>query len=50
MSWIHKSADEWYKYNDEEVTEVKIENVLDLKGGGDWHMAYFLIYRKLEIV
>jgi len=42
--------EEWYKYDDDKVSEVKLEDVLNLRGGGDWHMAYYLIYRKIEIV
>jgi hypothetical protein len=29
------------------VSKVKIEDVEALRGGGDWHMAYLLVYRKL---
>jgi len=32
------------------VTEKKLENILELKGGGDRDMAYYLIYRKLEVI
>jgi ubiquitin carboxyl-terminal hydrolase 14 len=35
------------RYDDDEVTKVKIDDILALRGGGDWHMAYYLIYRKL---
>ena len=27
---------------------VKIDDVLALRGGGDWHTAYLCLYRKLE--
>jgi hypothetical protein len=27
---------------------VKSEDILALRGGGDWHTAYLTIYRKLE--
>jgi ubiquitin carboxyl-terminal hydrolase 14 len=37
-----------FKYDDALVTPVKIEDILNLRGGGDWHMAYYCIYRKLE--
>jgi len=50
VGWVHKRGDEWYKYDDDKVTEVKLDDVLGLRGGGDWHMAYYLIYRRLEIV
>lgn len=41
--------DNWFKYDDDLVTQVKSSEILNLKGGGDWHTAYYLIYRKLEI-
>lgn len=43
------SLEEWFKYDDDLVTKVKLEDVLNLRGGGDWHMAYYCVYRKLEI-
>jgi len=50
VAWVHKRGEEWYKYDDDKVSEVKLEDVLNLRGGGDWHMAYYCIYRKIEIV
>ena len=47
---VKYNIEEWHKYDDDKVTEVKLEDVLGLRGGGDWHMAYILIYRKIEIV
>ena len=49
VGWVHKSGDEWLQYDDDIVTTVKIEDILMLKGGGDWHTAYLCIYRKLEV-
>lgn len=50
IGWIHSTEDEWYQCDDDFVSRVKTEDILNLKGGGDWHMAYLLIYRKLEVV
>jgi len=60
VSWVHKSggsllfpfatADMWTEFDDDNVKEVKIDDVLRLNGGGDWHMSYYLIYRKLESI
>jgi len=36
--------DNWYCFNDDEVTEVKEEEVMKLSGGGDWHTSYVLLY------
>lgn len=48
VGWVHFKGDKWLKYDDDIVTEVGIEDVLNLRGGGDWHMAYYLVYRKLK--
>ena len=41
--------DVWFRYDDDVVTKVKGDDILQLKGGGDWHTAYLCIYRKLEV-
>ena len=46
VAWIHHSGDQWVCYDDDKVTEVTTDKILDLKGGGDWHMGYYLLYRK----
>jgi len=48
VGWCHKSGDQWIQYDDDIVTSQKTEEIMALRGGGDWHMAYILIYRKLE--
>ena len=42
--------DDWLKCDDDNVTAVTSEEVLKLSGGGDWHIAYVLLYgpRRLE--
>uniref|UniRef100_H2Y5T7 Ubiquitin carboxyl-terminal hydrolase n=1 Tax=Ciona savignyi TaxID=51511 RepID=H2Y5T7_CIOSA len=50
VSWIRRTEDEWMKCDDDNVTPVTSEEVLKLSGGGDWHIAYVLLYgpRRLE--
>jgi len=48
VAWVYSKNDKWLKYDDDIVTDVSIEDVLNLRGGGDWHMAYYLVYRKLK--
>lgn len=45
-------ADEWVKFDDDKVSLVAPEDILKLSGGGDWHIAYILLYgpRRLEIL
>nr|CAB3267544.1 ubiquitin carboxyl-terminal hydrolase 14-like [Phallusia mammillata] len=52
VAWIRKSGDDWLKCDDDYVTPVTSEEVLKLSGGGDWHIAYVLLYgpRRLEKV
>lgn len=50
ICWLRMSLGSWYKFDDSTVTRVKPEDVLNLKGGGDWHTAYLLLYRKLQFL
>ena len=50
IGWVHSTGDEWLQCDDDFISRVKSEDILKLKGGGDWHMAYLMIYRKLELV
>lgn len=45
---IENSEDDnadWFVFDDDEVSPCKLEDVLKLKGGGDWHMSYLNFYR-----
>lgn len=37
--------EDWYVFDDDEVSPCKTEDILKLKGGGDWHMSYLNFYR-----
>jgi len=37
--------DDWFVFDDDEGSPCKTEDVLKLKGGGDWHMSYLNFYR-----
>jgi len=50
LGWTHVRDDDWVKYDDDVVSQVSTDEILNLKGGGDWHMAFILVYRKLQIV
>jgi len=49
IGWVHKKDDKWLKYDDDTVTMVTTNEVLELKGGGDWHMAYICFFKQLEV-
>jgi ubiquitin carboxyl-terminal hydrolase 14 len=40
--------EDWYVFDDDEVSPCKTEDVLKLKGGGDWHMSYLNFYRVMK--
>ncbi|XP_020826333.1 ubiquitin carboxyl-terminal hydrolase 14 isoform X2 [Phascolarctos cinereus] len=44
--------DEWIKFDDDKVSIVTPEDILRLSGGGDWHIAYVLLYgpRRVEVI
>lgn len=50
VSWTQLKGDAWLKFDDDVVTQVTIDDILNLRGGGDWHMAYYLIYRRLDFI
>ncbi|KAM8849661.1 ubiquitin carboxyl-terminal hydrolase 14 [Spinachia spinachia] len=51
VGWVKRKEDEWVKFDDDKVSLVSPEDILRLSGGGDWHIAYVLLYgpRRLEI-
>lgn len=45
VSWVKQDDGSWIQFDDDEMIPRKEEDVLALSGGGDWHMAYLLLYR-----
>ena len=47
IGWVRQSpgSEFWWKYDDEKVSEVRTEEIMTLKGGGDKDMAYLVFYR-----
>lgn len=35
----------WWKFDDDEVSPVGVDEIAKLEGGGDWHTAYICLYR-----
>ncbi|XP_044280184.1 ubiquitin carboxyl-terminal hydrolase 14 isoform X1 [Varanus komodoensis] len=52
VSWVKRKQDEWIKFDDDKVSIVTPEDILRLSGGGDWHIAYVLLYgpRRIEVM
>ena len=38
----------WLKYDDEDVTEIKSDDIKQLYGGGDFQMGVQILYRRVE--
>ena len=49
IGWVHKKDDKWTKYDDDSITTLNTQDILELKGGGDWHMAYICLFKRLEV-
>ena len=50
IGWVRKESGgtQWYKYNDDKVTEHEQAEILMLCGGGDRDIAYLTFYRYKE--
>jgi len=47
IGWAKESQDRWIKFDDDKVSVVDDAQIqkLDGRGGGDWHIAYILLYK-----
>ena len=43
------SGGRWVLFDDEDLTVKSDDEILALSGGGDWHMAYLLLYRAISV-
>lgn len=49
VGWVKDDEhDRWLKFDDDKVSVVTEETIKNLSGGGDFHMAYTLLYRKMD--
>jgi len=48
VAWVKRDEKKWLVFDDETVAEIDAERVKELYGGGDWHIAYMCLYRKME--
>jgi ubiquitin carboxyl-terminal hydrolase 14 len=44
VAWIKHKDDVWIMCDDDNINAVTSEDILKLSGGGDWHIAYVLLY------
>jgi ubiquitin carboxyl-terminal hydrolase 14 len=45
VSWVKQNDGQWVQFDDDNMILRKEEEVLALSGGGDWHMAYLLLFK-----
>lgn len=50
VGWTYHKQRTWLKFDDDVVTTVKTQDIMALRGGGDWHTAYICLYRKLQVI
>jgi len=48
VAWVKKDHKKWLVFDDETVAEVDSERIKELHGGGDWHIAYMCLFRKMD--
>jgi len=41
--WVRIEGDNWLVFDDDEVVEKKTKDIVELKGGGDWHMSEYRV-------
>ena len=45
MGWVRQNNDDWLCFDDDSASPCKTDDIKVLKGGGDYHMAYMVMYR-----
>ncbi|WIA19265.1 hypothetical protein OEZ85_003900 [Tetradesmus obliquus] len=49
VAWTKQADGRWVLFDDDELHFKTAEDVLALNGGGDWHMAYLLMYKAVTV-
>ncbi|MCO5574983.1 hypothetical protein L7F22_028780 [Adiantum nelumboides] len=45
VAWVKQESGKWIQFDDHQPIPQKEEDITRLSGGGDWHMAYILLYK-----
>ena len=45
VAWVRNKDDSWTEFDDHQPNPKKLDDILALKGGGDHHMGYLLMYK-----
>ncbi len=49
VAWVKQADGLWVLFDDDNLIPQKEEDVMALSGGGDWHMAYLLLYHAVTV-
>ncbi|KAJ7963146.1 Ubiquitin carboxyl-terminal hydrolase [Quillaja saponaria] len=45
VAWVKQESGKWIEYDDDNPVPLREEDITKLSGGGDWHMAYIIMYK-----
>uniref|UniRef100_A0A1J3JGT6 ubiquitinyl hydrolase 1 n=1 Tax=Noccaea caerulescens TaxID=107243 RepID=A0A1J3JGT6_NOCCA len=45
VAWVKQESGKWVQYDDDNTSLQREEDITKLSGGGDWHMAYIIMYK-----
>ena len=45
VSWVKQDDGKWVEFDDDKIIPVEEEDIVKLNGGGDWHMAYLMVFK-----
>ncbi|XP_010545625.1 PREDICTED: ubiquitin carboxyl-terminal hydrolase 6 isoform X2 [Tarenaya hassleriana] len=45
VAWVKQESGKWIQYDDDSPSPQREEDITKLSGGGDWHMAYIIMYK-----
>ncbi|KFK39437.1 hypothetical protein AALP_AA3G244600 [Arabis alpina] len=45
VAWVKQENGKWVQYDDANTSLHREEDITKLSGGGDWHMAYIVMYK-----
>ena len=50
VAWVKQGGeDAWVQFDDDKLVPRKGEDIIALKGGGDWHTAYLMLWRAQRV-
>lgn len=50
VAWVKQGGEDvWVQFDDEKLIPRKGEDIVALKGGGDWHTAYLMLWRAQRV-